>query len=104
MYDNSHFIEKGMHQQKPEKGKSLGLRLREDELAALNQLFKIDGLTNLSDLVHSYLNGELSKSANTVQVDSLLKRLKDRNITDPLTGEVTPTFYKNIDEKTLGTI
>ena len=51
MYKNSHFIEKEMHQQKPEKGKSLGLRLREDELAALNQLFKIDGFTSISDLV-----------------------------------------------------
>lgn len=80
-----------------EKGKSMGLRLKQEELAALNQLFKIDGFASLSDLVHSYLNGELSKSANTAQVDRLLKRLKERNITDPLTGEVTPTFYKNID-------
>ena len=95
MHDNNHhLVETG---QQVEKGRSLGLRLRQEELAALNQLFKIDGFANLSDLVHSYLNGELSKSCNTVEVDRLLKRLKDRNITDPLTGEVTPTFYKNIN-------
>lgn len=68
----------------PEKGKSMGLRLKQEELGALNQLFKIDGFTSLSDLVHSYLNGELSKSGNTAQVDRLLKRLKERNIADTL--------------------
>jgi hypothetical protein len=93
MYDK-HLIES---LQQPEKGKSLGLRLKQEELAALNQLFKIDGFTSISDLVHSYLNGELSKTANTEEVERLLKRLKERNITDPLSGDVTATFYKNID-------
>ena len=83
-----------------EKSKSLGLRLNQEDLAALNQLLGIDGFRSVSDLVHSYINGQLSKSGNngnTEQVDRLLKRLKERNITDPLTGEVTPTFYKHID-------
>src|SRR6185503_14712806 len=80
-----------------EKGKSLGLRLRQEEIATLNQLFKIDGFSSLSDLVHGYLRGELSKSQNTPEIERLFKRLRQHNITDPLSGEVTCTFYKSID-------
>ncbi|HXV45957.1 MAG TPA: hypothetical protein VD736_04725 [Nitrososphaera sp.] len=83
-----------------ERTKSLGLRLNQEDLAALHQLLRIDGFRSVSDLVHSYINGQMSKSGNNgniQQVDRLLKRLKEKNITNPLTGEATPTFYKNID-------
>jgi hypothetical protein len=83
--------------QPTEISKSLGLRLRESDLAILNQRFKIDGFQNLSHMVKSYLNGEIAKSNKTDQLSRLLIRLKEKNIVDPLTGEVTPTFYKNID-------
>lgn len=81
-----------------ETSKTLGLRLKESELAALNQRFRLDGFDNLSDLVRSYLNGEVSRAAKTDHVERLLLRLREKDIKDPLTGgNVTPTFYKNID-------
>jgi hypothetical protein len=80
-----------------ETSRSLGFRMNETELAIINQRFKIDGFKNLSEMAHSYMNGEITKSNKTDQLSRLLIRLKEKNIVDPLTGEVTPTFYKNID-------
>jgi len=83
-----------------ETSKTLGLRLKESELAALNQRFRLDGFENLSDLVRGYLNGEVSHAANTDHVERLLLRLKEKGIKDPLTGnddDAMPTFYKNTD-------
>jgi hypothetical protein len=80
-----------------ERARTLGVKLRESEIAALHQRFKINGFETLGDLVRGYLNGELSTSSGTDQIEKLLMRLKEKNITDPLTGEVTPIFYKNID-------
>lgn len=80
-----------------EVSRSLGVRLKESDIAALNQRFRIDGFRNLSDLVRTYLDGELLRSATTDHVERLLLRLKDKDITDPLTGDVTSNFYKNFD-------
>ena len=79
-----------------ETSKSVGVRLKESDLAALNQRFRLDGFTNLSDLVRTYLNGELLRSTTTDHIERLLLQLKDKDITDPLTGDITPTFYKNL--------
>jgi hypothetical protein len=85
-------------QDKPtETSRSLGLRMKESSLAILNQRFKIDGFENLSDMVKGYMNGEITKSNKTDQLSRLLLRIKEKNIVDPLTGEATPTFYKNVD-------
>jgi intergrase/recombinase len=88
-------IEQGLHI--PEKSKTIGTRIKEDDLAALNQRFKIDGFSGLSDLLYAYLNGQVAKAGRTPQVEHLLMRLRDKKITDPLTGDITPIFYKNID-------
>lgn len=77
--------------------KIVAVRLKEDDLAALNQRFRIDGFETLSDLVRGYLNGEISRAGRTDKVERLLMRLKEINITDTITGEITPIFYKNID-------
>ena len=80
-----------------EISKSLGVRLKESDIAALNQRFRLDGFKNLSELVRTYLNGELLRSSTTDHIERLLLRLKDKGITDPLTGDVTPYFYKNVN-------
>lgn len=48
-------------------------------------------------MVRNYLNGRLSTSGKADQIERLLLRLKERNITDPFAGEISPTFYRNID-------
>lgn len=80
-----------------EYSKTVGVKLKESDIAALNQRFRIDGFETLGDLVRSYLDGRLSASGKTDQIERLLLRLKERNITDPLTGEISATFYRNID-------
>ena len=77
--------------------KSLGVRLKENDLAALNQRLRLDGFSTLSDLVRIYLNGELVRSKATDHIERLLVRLKEKKLVNPLTGDVTPTFYRNID-------
>lgn len=57
----------------------------------------MDGFSTLSDLVRTYLNGELVRAEATDHIERLLVRLKEKDIVDPLTGDVTPTFYRNID-------
>ena len=90
-------ISQQQQKQPSENSRSIGLRLKENDLAVLNHRFKLDGFENLSDLVRSYLNGEITKSAKPDLLSRLLLRLKEKNITDPLTGEVNPLFYKKID-------
>lgn len=77
--------------------KVVAVRLNETDLAALNQRFHLDGFKSLSDVVRGYLDGEIRRAGRTDQVEKLFLRLKEKNITDPLTGEITPTFYKNTD-------
>lgn len=69
MRDDNYQISEGLHI--PEKSKTLGLRLREEELAALNQRFKIDGLSSLSDLVGRYLNGRAAKAKGQSRASSI---------------------------------
>jgi len=80
-----------------ESSKSVGIRLKVNDIATMNQRFRLDGFDSLSDLVRAYVNGELLLSSKTDQIERLLLRLKEKGIADPVTGEVTPTFYKNID-------
>lgn len=77
--------------------KTLAIRLKESDVAALNQRFRLDSFGNLTELVRAYLDGQLIRSSTTDHIERLLLRLKEREIIDPLTGEASPTFYKNID-------
>jgi len=99
MPDGLMLITKGQEYRRPaeQTSKTIAVRLNENDLAMLNQRFHIDGFETLSDLVRGYLSGDISRAGRSDQVERLLMRLKEKNITDPLTGEVTPTFYKNID-------
>lgn len=77
--------------------KTLAIRLKEGDVAALNQRFRLDSFGNLTELVRAYLDGQLIRSSTTDHIERLLLRLKEKEIIDPLSGEASPTFYKNID-------
>lgn len=77
--------------------KTLAIRLKESDVAALNQRFRLDSFGNLTELVRAYLNGQMIRSSTTDHIERLLLRLKEEEIIDPLSGEASPTFYKNID-------
>ena len=61
-----------------ESSRTLGVKLKESEIAALNQRFKLNGFETLGDLVRSYLHGELSRTGATDHIERLLLRLKEK--------------------------
>jgi len=77
---------------------SVSVRLKELQIAILNQKLKLDGFDTLSELVHAYLRGEFPKVEKNEQLINLLDRLRQKNIKDPLTGVPAVDFYKHIDE------
>lgn len=65
----------------------------------LNLRLKSDGFKTFSEFVHAYIDGKYPAHQNNEQVERLLKRIREKGITDPLTGESNPTFYRNFDSK-----
>lgn len=82
----------------PSNFKSVSVRLRQVQIATLNQKLKLDGFDTLSALVHAYIEGEFPKVERNEQVTALLERLRQKNIKDPLTGSPSVDFYRHIDE------
>lgn len=63
----------------------------------LNIRLKSDGFKTFSEFVHAYIDGKYPSFQRNVQVEKLQNRLREKGITDPLTGEFNPTFYRNFD-------
>jgi hypothetical protein len=79
------------------KGKTLGVKLNEDAIMNLNLRLKSDGFKTFSEFVHAYIEGKYPSFQRNEQVEKLLNRIREKGITDPLTGEFNPTFYRNFD-------
>ena len=77
--------------------KSVTVRLKENDLALLNNKLKVNGFGTFSEFIHAWLKGEYPRHENNEQVDKLLNRLRANDIKDPLTREFNPTFYRNVD-------
>ena len=80
-----------------QKWKSVTARLKEDELAILNSKLKFNGFATFSEFIHAWIRGQYPLHENNDQVEKLLNRIREKGITDPLTGEFNPTFYRNFD-------
>lgn len=78
--------------------RSVSVRLKNTQIATLNQKLKLDGFDTLSALVHAYIEGEFPRVEKNGQVEALLERLRQKNIKDPLTGAPSVDFYRHIDE------
>lgn len=81
--------------------KSVTVRLKENDLAILNNKLKLNGFETFSQFIHAWIKGEYPSHENNKQVEKLIQRIRDRGITDPLNGEFNPTFYRNVDPKDL---
>ena len=79
------------------KWKSVTVRLKEPELAILNQKLNLHGFENFSQFIHAWINGTYPYKENNQQVERLLKRLRQKDIKDPLTGEFNPNFFRNVN-------
>lgn len=78
------------------KGKVLQLD-KEDDLVILNSKLKLDGFNSLSQLVRAWIKGVYPSNGNNEQVEKLIQRIRDTGIKDPLIGEFSPTFYRNVN-------
>ena len=78
--------------------RSVSVRLKEAQMAILNQKLRLDGFDTLSALVHAYIQGKFPKGEKNEQILALLERLRQKNIRDPLTGFPSIEFYRHIDE------
>ena len=56
---------------------------------------------NLKRSVNSFTHGygKYPAHQNNEQIEKLINRMREKDITDPFTGEFSPTFYKNIDRE-----
>jgi hypothetical protein len=63
----------------------------------LNLRLKSDGFKTFSEFVHAYIDDKYPTHQNNEQVEKLLNRIREKGITDPLTGEFNPTFYRNFN-------
>jgi len=77
--------------------KTIGVKLNETAIMNLNQRLKSDGFKTFSEFVHAYISGRYPAYENNEQVEKLLNRIREKGITDPLTGEFSLTFYRNFD-------
>jgi intergrase/recombinase len=63
----------------------------------LNLRLKSDGFKTFSEFVNAYIDGKYPTHQRNEQVEKLLVRIREKGITDPLTGEFNPTLYRNFD-------
>jgi hypothetical protein len=79
--------------------KSVTVRLKENDLAILNSKLKMNGFNTFSEFIHAWIEGKYHAHQKNEQIEKLIHRMREKNIKDPLTGESSPTFYKNIDRE-----
>ena len=79
--------------------KTVGIRVKEDDLFILNQKLQLNGFKTLNEFVHAWIRGEYPLHENNEQVEELIKKVRDKGIKDPLTRDFNPTFYRNVNSK-----
>ncbi|MGD9673271.1 MAG: integrase [Candidatus Nitrosocosmicus sp.] len=80
-------------------GKTVGVKLNENDLANLNFRLRQDSFDTFSEFVHAYIDRRYPKYGKSEQAEKLLERIRDRGIKDPLTGDFSIDFYKSIDKE-----
>lgn len=77
--------------------KSVTVRLKENDLAILNNKLHTSGFKTFSEFIHAWLGGNYPRQEKNEQIEGLIVKLREKRIKDPLTGEFNPTFYRNIN-------
>lgn len=84
---------------KQSKWRTVGIRVKEDDLFVLNQKLELNGFKTLNEFVHAWIKGDYPVHENNEQVERLMQRIRDKGIGDPLTGEINATFYRNVNSE-----
>jgi hypothetical protein len=61
----------------PSEWKSVTVRLKENDLAILNNKLQTNGFQSFSEFVHSWLKGNYPKHEKNEQIEKLLVRLRE---------------------------
>jgi len=86
-----------VHKRQQSDWKSVTVRLKENDLAILNNKLRLNGFETFSEFIHAWIKGQYPLHENNEQVEKLIQRIRDKGIRDPLTGEFNPTFYRNVN-------
>ena len=73
------------------------VKMKEADWAILESRLNQWGFENPNQLCHAVVAGQFPKQQRDEQVERLLDRIRDKGIKDPLSGVVSPTFYKSAD-------
>jgi intergrase/recombinase len=73
------------------------VKMKEADWTILESKLSQWGFENPNQLCHAIVAGQFPKQQRGEQVEKLLDRIRDKGIKDPLSGVVSPTFYKNAD-------
>ena len=73
------------------------VKMKEADWAMLESKLSQWGFENPNQLCHAIVAGQFPKQQRSEQVEKLLDRIRDKGIKDPLSGVVSPTFYKSAD-------
>src|SRR5579884_21660 len=92
-------VESTNNKKKKNKGKTVGVTLVPEELELLGARLQRDGFETLAHMVRAYIKGSFPKQQTNVEITNFIQKLRKRDIKDPVTGEISLHFYKNVDMK-----
>jgi hypothetical protein len=73
------------------------VKMKEADWAILESRLNEWGFENPNQLCHAIVASQFPKQQRGEQVERLLDRIRDKGIKDPLSGVVSPTFYKSAE-------
>jgi uncharacterized protein len=73
------------------------VKMKEADWAIFESKLNQWGFENPNQLCHAIVAGQFPKQQRSEQVEKLLDRIRDKGIKDPMSGVVSPTFYKSAD-------
>lgn len=80
-------------------GKTVGVMLSEDDLLRLNFFLQKNNFATLGKFIKAVLDKKWPQYEKDEQTEKLLERIRNKGIKDPLTGDFSVDFYKNIDKQ-----
>jgi intergrase/recombinase len=78
---------------------TLSSRIKKSKLAIVNLKLKQNGFKTFGEFVNTWIDGKYPAYQKDEQVEKILNRIREKGITDPLTGEFNPTFYRTFDSE-----
>jgi intergrase/recombinase len=95
--DSQQYVAAKQNSSKNSEWFTLSSRIKKSKLPIVNLKLEQNGFKTFGEFVNAWIDGKYPFYQKDEQVEKLLKRIREKGITDPLTGEFNPTFYRNFD-------